>query len=119
MLSGRACRFIDFFNNFSAAFQHLAFVINGAPQIVCHSINFHKHLVQVPAPVFASAHHVHAFTPEFRGKQRTKPVPPVAHRFMTNLNPTLMKQVFDIAQRQREPNDSLTARRMISGLVLK
>jgi hypothetical protein len=37
--------------------------------------------------------------PEFRGKDRTEPVPPVAHRFVADLDPALMQQFFDVAQR--------------------
>jgi hypothetical protein len=52
--------------------------------------------------VFASTHSVHPLAPEFCCEDGIKPVPPIAHRFVADLDTLLMKQVFDIAQRQRE-----------------
>ena len=37
-------------------------------------------------------------------QHRTKPVPPVAHCFVANLDPALMQEAFNVVQRQREPN---------------
>lgn len=39
-----------------------------------------------------------------RGKLRTKPVPPIPNRFMADIDAALVKQILDIAQRQREPH---------------
>lgn len=33
------------------AFQHLAFVIDGAPEVVLHAIDLHEHFVEMPAPM--------------------------------------------------------------------
>ena len=71
---------------------------------VRHPVDLYKHLVEVPAPVFASAHSIHPLAPKFRGKHQTKPVPQVAHRLPADLDTTLVMQAFDIAQRQRKPN---------------
>ncbi len=86
------------------AFQHLPLVIDGPPQVVRHPVDLHKHLVEVPAPLFATAHAIHPLAPEFRREHGTKPIPPVAHRFVADLDTPLMQQVFDVAQRQRKPN---------------
>ena len=37
-------------------------------------------------------------------KQRTKPVPPVPHGLVADLDATLGQQILDLPQRQREPN---------------
>lgn len=42
--------------------------------------------------------------PEARRKHRTKPVPPVAHRFMADLDAKVLQQVLDPAQRYRDLN---------------
>jgi hypothetical protein len=34
-----------------------------------------------------------------RRKHRTKPVPPRANRFMTNINTAFVEQIFDLPQR--------------------
>jgi hypothetical protein len=68
------------------------------------TVDLHKHLIEVPAPLFAAAHSFHPLTTNFSGKHRTKPVPPIAHYFVANLDPTLMQEVLHVAQRQLEPN---------------
>lgn len=79
-------------------------MINGALEVVRRPVELYKHLVEVPAPLFATAHAIHPLAPEFRREHGTKPIPPVAHRFVADLDATLMKQVFDVAQRQRKLN---------------
>ena len=66
------------------AFQHLALVVDGAPQVV--------QLIKVPSPLAAGLHPVDA---------------------------ALMKPILDIAQRRGKRMYIMTARRAISGLVLK
>jgi hypothetical protein len=39
-----------------------------------------------------------------RGKREATSVPPIAHRLVADLNTTLVKQVFNVTQRQRETN---------------
>ena len=86
------------------AFQHLPLVINSPPQVVRHPIDFHKHLVEVPAPLFATAHAIHPLAPEFRREHGTKPIPPVSHRFLADLDASLIEQVLQVARRQWETN---------------
>jgi hypothetical protein len=58
---------------------------------MCHAVDLHKHFVEVPAPLFATAHSIHPLATEFRGKHRTETVPPVAHRFVADLDPALVQ----------------------------
>ena len=51
-----------------------------------------------------AAHAANALAPNVTCKQRAEPIPPHPHRLMANVDPTLEQQVFDIAQRQREPH---------------
>ena len=40
--------------------------------------------------------------PDLCGKHRTKPIPPEPHRLMADIDPSFMKQVLDLPQRQGE-----------------
>ena len=62
-------------------FQHLTPVINSTPEIVRHTAHLHKYLVEIPAPVIASAHSFYPLAPKFCSQHRTNPVPPIAHFF--------------------------------------
>ena len=75
-----------------------------------------KHLIKMPAPVRIGSM-MNAACPELGCKQRTKAVPPVPHRLITNVDATFEQNVFDLAQRKRIYN--ITARRMTSGELLK
>lgn len=66
---------------------------------MCHAVDLHKDPIKLPAPMFATAQAIHPLAPEFRGKHWTETVPPVTHRFVADLDPALMQQVFDVAQR--------------------
>ena len=74
-------------------------MIDGPPDVMRQAVALHKHLVELPAPVFATAHSIHSLVPGFRSKQRTKPVPPITHRFVADPDPAFVQQVFDIALR--------------------
>jgi hypothetical protein len=78
--------------------ERLTFMINGPPEIVRLTIDRHEHLVQMPAPL--------RITPvldtpllNLGSKNRTEPVPPEPHRLMADIDATLEKQIFDLAQR--------------------
>jgi hypothetical protein len=61
-----------------------------------HAVDLHKHFVEVPVPPFATAHPINPLARQFRGKHRSKPVPPVVHRFVANLDPALMQEAFTL-----------------------
>jgi hypothetical protein len=42
--------------------------------------------------------------PDLGGKHRAEPVPPVPHGLVADLDASLVQQVFEVAQRQREPD---------------
>lgn len=83
------------------AFKPLPLVIDGPLEVMRHVVDLHKHLVEVPVPVpvLSTAHSIHPFAPEFNHGHRIEPVQPVAHRFVADLDPALMQQVFDVARR--------------------
>jgi hypothetical protein len=49
-------------------------------------------------------HRLDAPAPYLGGEHRAEPVPPIPDRFVADLDPALVEQVLDIAQRQREAN---------------
>jgi hypothetical protein len=113
-ISGRPWRFIDFLRNFRAdlrsrrlcniTFQHLTFIIIGAPKIMRLAVELHEYLVQMPLPVRISPHSIDPVFTDFCREHRAKSVPPVPHRFVADLDPSLVQQVFDVSERKREPN---------------
>jgi hypothetical protein len=78
--------------------KHLAFVINGTPQIMRLSIDPDEHLVQVPAPL-RKRPMMKAPFPDLRSKHRTETVPPEPHRLVTDVYAPLEEQIFDLPQR--------------------
>jgi hypothetical protein len=66
---------------------------------------FSKKPIEVQAPAIATAHSNHPSALKFRSKHLDKPVPPVTHRFVADLDPALMQRVFYVAQLQRKPNE--------------
>jgi hypothetical protein len=78
-------------------FEHFTFVINGTPEIMCLTVDAHKHFVQVPA--LAGIRMVlDTVLPNFRGEHRGKPVPPETHRLVANIDAALEKKIFDLPQ---------------------
>jgi hypothetical protein len=69
---------------------------------VDHAVDLHADIVQVPVPMALGAHRVHAPAADLGRKHRAKPVPPIPHRFMADLDTAFVQQVLYIAQRQRE-----------------
>jgi hypothetical protein len=50
------------------------------------------------------AHPAYTLPADLGREHRAEAVPPEPNRLVTNLDPTLVQQVFDIAERQREPD---------------
>ncbi len=85
-------------------FQHLSFVIYGAPEIMSLSIHLHKNLFHVPLPFRECSQLLHPLSPDLGGKHRPETVPPVADGFVTDIDASLVQQVFDIPQGKRKPD---------------
>ena len=69
----------------------------------------------MPAPVPKTTHSLHTLAANVRSEQRPETIPPQAYGFMTDIDTALKKQIFDIAQRQRNPMYIMTTRRITSG----
>jgi hypothetical protein len=83
------------------ALEHLAFVIDGSPQVAHLAVHLHVHLIKVPLPLTEAAHAADPLATDVTGKQRTEPVPPVANRLMADVDAAVREQVFNVPQRQR------------------
>jgi hypothetical protein len=83
------------------AFQHFAFVIYGALQVVRFTVDLHKHLIQMPLPIRMSTKLLTPFLSDFSCKQWAEPVPPEANRLMADIDPAFVQQIFDVPERER------------------
>lgn len=95
-------RFIAGFGNI--AFQHLAFVIHCAPQVVHLAVDLYVDLIEVPPPVAEAPHAADPLAPDVCREQRPEPVPPEPHRFMADIDPALEQEIFHVPQAQRKPD---------------
>jgi hypothetical protein len=82
--------------------QNFALMIDRTPKIVSLTTDLHKHLVQVPLPLRRLPHSFRSAFADLVREVSTEPIDPVPDRFMANVDPALVKQVFDIAQGQRK-----------------
>jgi hypothetical protein len=78
--------------------EHLAFIIDRAPEIHPPATDFHHHLVQVPA-----ARRRRPTSAQIRRDQRAELVRPAPHSFATDFNAALGQQLLDVSNAQREP----------------
>ncbi len=79
-------------------------MIDGAPKIVDLAVDANKHFVQMPAPLRPSTQMTCPLATDLGREDRTKTVPPIPHRLMAHIDPAFVKQILNIAQRQRKPN---------------
>lgn len=83
------------------AFQDLALVLNGPPEIVLHSAYFCEDLVEISSPVTERSHRLHMTPADLCGEDNSETVPPEPLRLVGDVDTAFMQQVLDVAQRQR------------------
>jgi len=76
----------------------LAFVIHGTPEVVPLTIDFHEHLIQMPAPS-TGFHAVDAAFADLGSEHGAEPVPPEPDRLMADVDAALVQQILDVAKR--------------------
>jgi hypothetical protein len=83
--------------------ENLAFAVDRAPQPELPAANGHGHLIKMPPGGWPRAS-----TAKFSGEHRPELQDPSPHRFVGDIQPTLSKQVFDVAiaegETKIEPN---------------
>lgn len=77
-------------------------MIDCAPEIMSLTSDFDEDLVQVPVPLRTPSHGFGPPFPDLMREVSPEPVDPVTDRFMANVDTALVKQIFNIPQRQRE-----------------
>src|ERR1700722_1410469 len=90
--------------------EYLAFVVNRAPQPKLPARDHHGHLVEMPTRRWPRAS-----TAKFSGEPRSELQNPSSHRFVGDIDPTLRKQIFDVAIAERETHIEPNGVRMIAG----
>ena len=86
------------------AFKNLALMINSPPEVMGYPVDLYVDLVQVPSPLSSSTHPLDPLAPDLGGKHRAKPVPPIPHGLMADLDAAFMQKILDVSKRQREPD---------------
>ena len=79
--------------------QHLAFVVDGAPQIMGLSVDLYEDLIEAPASLTHLAQLLRPALLDVPRHQRAEPVPPVRNRLMGYVDAALMEQILQIPQR--------------------
>ena len=77
------------------AFERLALMINRPPQVLPLIVALHEHLVQMPAPP-AGFHALNPSLSYLGSEHRTEPMPPVSHRFRTDIDAALVEQILHV-----------------------
>jgi hypothetical protein len=70
--------------------------------LMCLSVIFHEDLVQMPSPIGMSVHLLNSFLADLGRKNRTEPIPPKPNRLVTDIDPSLVQQDFNISKRKRK-----------------
>ena len=70
-------------------------------------------------PVSKASHSRNALPPDVASEHRAEPLPPVPHRLVTDVVPTLKEQVLHVPQRSGKRRYIITTRRITSGEELK
>jgi hypothetical protein len=63
------------------------------------SVDLHKDLIQMPAPLRIAAHMRDAPLADLGGEHWAKPVPPEPDGFVADVDPALGQQILDVAVR--------------------
>ncbi len=98
----QCCGFVSALRDDS--FENFTLMIYGPPEVVSLAIHLHENLIHVPFPFRECPQLLNTLSPDLRGKHRAEPVPPVADGFMADIDPALVKEIFDIPQRKWKPD---------------
>jgi hypothetical protein len=81
--------------------QNFAFVIDGPPEVVGDTVDLYENLFQMPSQVGQGPHAVDPLVADLGGEHWAEAVPQKPDDFVTDLDTSLVQQVFDVAQRKR------------------
>lgn len=73
------------------AFEHFAFMIDRAPEVVLDTIDLHKGLIQMPLLLGMLAHKGGLIRPDLPGEDRTKSITLSPDAFVADIDPILVE----------------------------
>jgi hypothetical protein len=76
-------------------------VVDSAPQVVPLAVDLHENLVEMTLPM-AGLHPFDLSPADLIREKRAKPMPPILDRLVAHIDTSLVKQFFDIPQRERK-----------------
>jgi len=79
-------------------------MINGPPEIASLAVDPDENLIHVSPPLDVLASRSLLLFSKFGGEDGAEAVPPEPDRLMADVDAPFVQQVFDLAQRQREPD---------------
>jgi hypothetical protein len=82
--------------------QDLAFVIESSPEVLTFTIDFQEDPVDMPLPSREGTQLLYPTAPNLGCELRPKPTPPEADSFMADVKASLVQQILDVPERQRE-----------------
>jgi len=88
----------------NVALEHLTFMIDGTPEVMLVPVDLHENLIEMPLPLSMLTHVGGALRSDLTGEDRAEPIDPEPHAFMADIDPTLVKKVFNISKREWEPD---------------
>ena len=107
-------RFIVFLRNLRAALRsrdvvtslskHRALLTDRAPKMMYLAVDLHEEPVAVPAVLHARAQAINPLPSVLGRAHRAKPVSPVSHRLMADLDTTLVPKILPMALRKHIPD---------------
>jgi hypothetical protein len=77
-------------------------MVDRTSKVMGLSIDYHEHLVQMPLPIGMSVHLLDAFFTNLGRENRAKPSPPKPNCLVTDIDASLVQQVFNISKRKRK-----------------
>ena len=77
-------------------------MVDSSPEIVPLAADLHEDLVQVPPALWISPYRFRPTFPDLVSESCAEPIDPEPHAFVADIDPTLMKKIFDVSERQRK-----------------
>lgn len=73
-------------------------MINGSPQVVLDAVDLHEDLIQMPLPLCVLAHVRRSFGSDLSSEDGSETINPEPNALMADIDPTLVKKIFNVAQ---------------------
>lgn len=101
------------------ALKDLALLIYRSPQVNHFTVELHVHLIEMPPPVTEPPHSADPLTADIACEHWPEPVPPMPHRLVTDVDPTLKQQSSTLRSDRGKRTYIITTNRITSGDELK